>query len=590
MVLQTASRNGGGGSTSSTPPSSARHAPASSPFGAAAASADAAADAPSKPGPGASIDRTPPRNAPPSARRPWRVPPQLASVAPAAASLYHQLMSGVGGRGGSDGGGLASWAGLSSSSSSSRRGGRRISGQAFGAAVGNSRVAHAVRSNKRVAAAGLALLAVVVLASSRSSGPGRHASYSRSLVADRDNSQELDTATLAELAALNARQGGGIPPKSSSNSPRKASPTAADLPGTSAATATDLAIKALDRAELASLVQSTGFFSPDEAEAVVDSVTKGDLDSAELLKAIDEEKAKQAQEEHAAKTAAQAASEGAASTAAAATKAKSATADEVDDWFFDDLDGGDDDDDFFFGDEDEEEDGLAKGRGGRVGADDDDGFGDSFDDGFGDSFDDDEEAEDAFGFGGGSRGGGRKGAPAGRRAGGARASSTSNRRSSSSSSSPRRASATVSASRRGGGSVLDDDFEDEEGFNVGSGGGSRGGGGRRSRSRGGSSSRSSRSRSSRLVDLNDDGGDDLLLDNEDDARLFGDVDGGFDDEFDDVAADGGLPTRRSGGRGAPQFAKVSFFFWRSHGPGKKKKLTPFYRLDFLSLTRTGRLC
>lgn len=499
-------------------------------------------------------------------------------------------MSGVGGRGGSDGGGLASWAGLSSSSSSSRRGGRRISGQAFGAAVGNSRVAHAVRSNKRVAAAGLALLAVVVLASSRSSGPGRHASYSRSLVADRDNSQELDTATLAELAALNARQGGGIPPKSSSNSPRKASPTAADLPGTSAATATDLAIKALDRAELASLVQSTGFFSPDEAEAVVDSVTKGDLDSAELLKAIDEEKAKQAQEEHAAKTAAQAASEGAASTAAAATKAKSATADEVDDWFFDDLDGGDDDDDFFFGDEDEEEDGLAKGRGGRVGADDDDGFGDSFDDGFGDSFDDDEEAEDAFGFGGGSRGGGRKGAPAGRRAGGARASSTSNRRSSSSSSSPRRASATVSASRRGGGSVLDDDFEDEEGFNVGSGGGSRGGGGRRSRSRGGSSSRSSRSRSSRLVDLNDDGGDDLLLDNEDDARLFGDVDGGFDDEFDDVAADGGLPTRRSGGRGAPQFAKVSFFFWRSHGPGKKKKLTPFYRLDFLSLTRTGRLC
>jgi hypothetical protein len=35
---------------------------------------------------------------------------------------------------------------------------------------------------------------------------------------------------------------------------------------------------------------------------------------------------------------------------------------------------------------------------------------------------------------------------------------------------------------------------------------------------------------------------------------------------------------------------VSFFFWRSHGPGKKKKLTPFYRLDFLSLTRTGRLC
>ena len=590
MVLQTASRNGGGGSTSSTPPSSARHAPASSPFGAAAASADAAADAPSKPGPGASIDRTPPRNAPPSARRPWRVPPQLASVAPAAASLYHQLMSGVGGRGGSDGGGLASWAGLSSSSSSSRRGGRRISGQAFGAAVGNRRVAHAVRSNKRVAAAGLALLAVVVLASSRSSGPGRHASYSRSLVADRDNSQELDTATLAELAALNARQGGGIPPKSSSNSPRKASPTAADLPGTSAATATDLAIKALDRAELASLVQSTGFFSPDEAEAVVDSVTKGDLDSAELLKAIDEEKAKQAQEEHAAKTAAQAASEGAASTAAAATKAKSATADEVDDWFFDDLDGGDDDDDFFFGDEDEEEDGLAKGRGGRVGADDDDGFGDSFDDGFGDSFDDDEEAEDAFGFGGGSRGGGRKGAPAGRRAGGARASSTSNRRSSSSSSSPRRASATVSASRRGGGSVLDDDFEDEEGFNVGSGGGSRGGGGRRSRSRGGSSSRSSRSRSSRLVDLNDDGGDDLLLDNEDDARLFGDVDGGFDDEFDDVAADGGLPTRRSGGRGAPQFAKVSFFFWRSHGPGKKKKLTPFYRLDFLSLTRTGRLC
>ena len=590
MVLQTASRNGGGGSTSSTPPSSARHAPASSPFGAAAASADAAADAPSKPGPGASIDRTPPRNAPPSARRPWRVPPQLASVAPAAASLYHQLMSGVGGRGGSDGGGLASWAGLASSSSSSRRGGRRISGQAFGAAVGNSRVAHAVRSNKRVAAAGLALLAVVVLASSRSSGPGRHASYSRSLVADRDNSQELDTATLAELAALNARQGGGIPPKSSSNSPRKASPTAADLPGTSAATATDLAIKALDRAELASLVQSTGFFSPDEAEAVVDSVTKGDLDSAELLKAIDEEKAKQAQEEHAAKTAAQAASEGAASTAAAATKAKSATADEVDDWFFDDLDGGDDDDDFFFGDEDEEEDGLAKGRGGRVGADDDDGFGDSFDDGFGDSFDDDEEAEDAFGFGGGSRGGGRKGAPAGRRAGGARASSTSNRRSSSSSSSPRRASATVSASRRGGGSVLDDDFEDEEGFNVGSGGGSRGGGGRRSRSRGGSSSRSSRSRSSRLVDLNDDGGDDLLLDNEDDARLFGDVDGGFDDEFDDVAADGGLPTRRSGGRGAPQFAKVSFFFWRSHGPGKKKKLTPFYRLDFLSLTRTGRLC
>ena len=589
MVLQTASRNGGGGSTSSTPPSSARHAPASSPFGAAAASADAAADAPSKPGPGASIDRTPPRNAPPSARRPWRVPPQLASVAPAAASLYHQLMSGVGGRGGSDGGGLASWAGLSSSSSSSRRGGRRISGQAFGAAVGNRRVAHAVRSNKRVAAAGLALLAVVVLASSRSSGPGRHASYSRSLVADRDNSQELDTATLAELAALNARQGGGIPPKSSSNSPRKASPTAADLPGTSAATATDLAIKALDRAELASLVQSTGFFSPDEAEAVVDSVTKGDLDSAELLKAIDEEKAKQAQEEHAAKTAAQAASEGAASTAAAATKAKSATADEVDDWFFDDLDGGDDDD-FFFGDEDEEEDGLAKGRGGRVGADDDDGFGDSFDDGFGDSFDDDEEAEDAFGFGGGSRGGGRKGAPAGRRAGGARASSTSNRRSSSSSSSPRRASATVSASRRGGGSVLDDDFEDEEGFNVGSGGGSRGGGGRRSRSRGGSSSRSSRSRSSRLVDLNDDGGDDLLLDNEDDARLFGDVDGGFDDEFDDVAADGGLPTRRSGGRGAPQFAKVSFFFWRSHGPGKKKKLTPFYRLDFLSLTRTGRLC
>ena len=590
MVLQTASRNGGGGSTSSTPPSSARHAPASSPFGAAAPSADAAADAPSKPGPGASIDRTPPRNAPPSARRPWRVPPQLASVAPAAASLYHQLMSGVGGRGGSDGGGLASWAGLASSSSSSRRGGRRISGQAFGAAVGNRRVAHAVRSNKRVAAAGLALLAVVVLASSRSSGPGRHASYSRSLVADRDNSQELDTATLAELAALNARQGGGIPPKSSSNSPRKASPTAADLPGTSAATATDLAIKALDRAELASLVQSTGFFSPDEAEAVVDSVTKGDLDSAELLKAIDEEKAKQAQEEHAAKTAAQAASEGAASTAAAATKAKSATADEVDDWFFDDLDGGDDDDDFFFGDEDEEEDGLAKGRGGRVGADDDDGFGDSFDDGFGDSFDDDEEAEDAFGFGGGSRGGGRKGAPAGRRAGGARASSTSNRRSSSSSSSPRRASATVSASRRGGGSVLDDDFEDEEGFNVGSGGGSRGGGGRRSRSRGGSSSRSSRSRSSRLVDLNDDGGDDLLLDNEDDARLFGDVDGGFDDEFDDVAADGGLPTRRSGGRGAPQFAKVSFFFWRSHGPGKKKKLTPFYRLDFLSLTRTGRLC
>jgi hypothetical protein len=590
MVLQTASRNGGGGSTSSTPPSSARHAPASSPFGAAAASADAADDAPSKPGPSASIDRTPPRNAPPSARRPWRVPPQLASVAPAAASLYHQLMSGVGGRGGSDGGGLASWAGLASSSSSSRRGGRRISGQAFGAAVGNSRVAHAVRSNKRVAAAGLALLAVVVLSSSRSSGPGRHASYSRSPVADRDNSQELDTATLAELAALNVRQGGGIPPKSSSNSPRKASPTAADLPGTSAATATDLAIKALDRAELASFVQSTGFFSPDEAEAVVDAVSKGDLDSAELLKAIDEEKAKQAQEEHAAKTAAQAASEGAASTAAAATKAKAATADEVDDWFFDDLDGGDDDDDFFFGDEDEEEDGLAKGRGGRVGAAADDGFGDSFDDGFGDSFDDDDEAEDAFGFGGGSRGGGRKGAPAGRRAGGTRASSTSNRRSSSSS--PRRASATVSASRRGGGSVLDDDFEDEEGFNVGSGGGSRGGGGRRSRtsSRGGSSSRSSRSRSSRLVDLNDDGGDDLLLDNEDDARLFGDVDGGFDDEFDDVAADGGLPTRRSGGRGAPQFAKVSFFFWRSHGPGKKKKLTPFYRLDFLFLTRTGRLC
>ena len=491
-------------------------------------------------------------------------------------------MSGVGRSGGVGGGGLASWVGFASSSSSSsspsRRGGRRSSGQVFRNAVGNSRVAHAVRSNKRMAAAGLAMLAVVVLVSSSSAGR-RHASYSRSLVADSDNSSELDAATLAELAALNARQGGDGIADSKANSPRKASPTAADLPGTAeaslSATATDLAVKALDRAELAGLVQSTGFFSPDEAEAVVDAVSKGDLDSAELLKAIEEEMAKQEQEEQKLKAEVKVLG-GPAVDRSPATQAKAVNSDEVDEWFFDDLDdmgGGDDDDDFFFGDEELE--GLEGRRGGRV-ADDEDGFGDYSDDvddefGFGD------EGEFSTTTGGGGSRGGRKGgaaAAAGRRSGSARASS-SNRRSSS----PRRASATVAAPRRGGSNVLNDDFDDlDEGFNTGGGSSSRGGGR-------GSSSRSR----SRLVDLNDDGGDELL-ENGDDARHFGDVDDDrFDNDFYGLAADG-LPPRRgssSGGGGARQFAEVSFDFLRQSvvvwERKKRAELTSSHRLDFFSV-------
>ena len=588
MVHQTASRNGGG-STASTPPSSARHAGAASPF-----APDAASDAPSAAAaaaanninikdvdaPSNNVDRTPPRNPPPSSRRPWRVPPQLASVAPAAASFYRQLVvsassiggagagTGAGGGRGNDGGGLASWVGLGSSSSTSaspsRRGSKRAGGQVF-KAVGNSRVAHAVRANKRIAVAGLAVLAVVVLVSSVGGGRGSTFSSSRSLVADRDNSSELDAATIADLAALSARQGGGggvgvlsnkaASSGSGSSGGKKSSPTAADLPGTaaassSAATATELAIQALDRSELSDLVQSTGFFSPDEAEAVVDAVAKGDLDTAELLRAIEEEKAKQAAAEQRARDAVQAAED---ASRAPATKSKGGriTADDVDEWFFDDLD--DEDDDFFFADEDEEEEemgmgrgGGGRGRGGRAGG----GGGGGMrrrrtDDGFGDYFDDDADA-DEFGFAAddgeeeeqvSTMARSRKGGAGRRQGGAARGSSSSNRRSSS----KRRASATVSATRRGGGAaatnVFDDDFEDEEAFS--SRGGVRG-----------RNSRASRNSRSSLVDFKDD----EMVD--EDARSFGDVDDGdFDDEFGDELAAGAGQARRKSGR----FAKVSFF-------------------------------
>lgn len=552
MLHHTASRNGG--STAPTPPSSARHAPASSPFGAATAAVHASAA-----GAESSVDRTPPRNPPPSARRPWRVPQQLASVAPAAASLYRQLTSGRWGSGGDGAGGLASWAAFGSSSSSPlHRGGRRSGGGQVFRAVGNSRVARAVRANKRVTAAGLAALAVIVLVSSSSGGfAGRaRTRYSRSLVADSDNSSELDAVTLSELTALDAKQGGvgAVAGKAANNNnspPRRASPTAADLPGTATATPTGLAIEALDRSELSGLVQSTGFFSANEAEAVVDAVSKGDLDTAELLKAIEGEMVKQAQEAERAKAAVQAAED---ASKAPATKGKdggggigsAGTADDIDEWFFDDLG----DDDFFFDDED------GVGDGGR-----DEGFGDYFDDEDDDlfGFDDEDEFSSPRGSGGGS--GARKGAAGGGRRAGGRASSDSSR-----ATSPRGA----ATSPRRGGNVLDDDVHDGLGLGTSS-----------SSSRVGSRSRSSGRGSSRPVDLNED-------ELEEDARLFGD-DEGFGDELDDAAD---APPRRGGGR---QFAEVSrvVFSGSRLKKGKKwgmgKSHPFFFRFDFFNYP-TGRIC